>query len=159
MALFNTDWTKELEQVDLAAKKIIDNDISPLIDQKISIINSHADELMQKASVQVDSLAKDMLKELERQRQKLVADVIQIGLTFSPLIDQKISVMNTLADEQIQKASVQVDSLAKDMLKEIELQRQQLIADVTKMGLIFLLGFTLSGALLIWLFFFFKSVV
>lgn len=102
MALFNTDWTKELEQVNQVAKKIIDDEVSPLIDQKIDLINKHADELMR-------------------------------------------------------KSAYQADSLAKDMLKEIELQRQKLVADVTKIGLILLLGFTLSGATLIWLFFLFKD--
>jgi hypothetical protein len=103
MALFNTDWTKELDQVNQVAKKIIDDDISPLIDQKIVLINKHADELMRKSAYQAE----------------------------------------TLADK---------------LLKEIAIQRQQLVADVTKIGLIFLLGFTLSGALLIWLFFWFKGV-
>ncbi|MDX5406285.1 MAG: hypothetical protein LPK11_04460 [Chromatiaceae bacterium] len=98
MALFNTDWTKELDQVNQVAKKIIDDDISPLIDQKIGFINQHADELMRKSAYQAE----------------------------------------TLADK---------------LLQEIAIQRQQLVADVTKIGLIFLLGFTLSGALLIWLFF------
>jgi hypothetical protein len=50
MALFNTDWTKELDQVNQVAKKIIDDDISPLIDQKIGLINTHADELMRKSA-------------------------------------------------------------------------------------------------------------
>ncbi|SNY58532.1 hypothetical protein SAMN06297280_3429 [Arsukibacterium tuosuense] len=102
MALFNTDWTKELEQVNQVAKKIIDDDISPLIDHKIGLINKHADELMR-------------------------------------------------------KSAYQADSLAKDMLKEIELQRQKLVRDITIVGLFFLLGFTLSGAFLIWLFFLFKD--
>lgn len=102
MALFETDWTKELEQVNLVAKKIIDDDISPLIDQKIGLINTHADELMRKSAYQAE----------------------------------------TLGDK---------------LLKEIAIQRQQLVADVTKIGLIFLLSFTLSGALLIWLFFLFKD--
>lgn len=102
MALFNTDWTKELDQVNQVAKKIIDDDISPLIDQKIGLINKHADELMRKSAYQAE----------------------------------------TLADK---------------LLKEIAIQRQQLVADVTKIGLIFLLAFTLSGALLIWLFFWFKN--
>lgn len=102
MALFNTDWSKELDQVNQVAKKIIDDDISPLIDQKIGLINTHADELMRKSAYQAE----------------------------------------TLADK---------------LLKEISIQRQQLVADVTKIGLIFLLAFTLSGALLIWLFFWFKG--
>lgn len=102
MALFNTDWTKELDQVNQVAKKIIDDDISPLIDQKIGLINTHADELMR-------------------------------------------------------KSAYQAEMLADKLLKEIAIQRQQLVADVTKIGLIFLLAFTLSGALLIWLFFWFKN--
>lgn len=106
MALFNTDWTKELDQVNQVAKKIIDDDISPLIDQKIGLINTHADELMRKSAYQAETLAE------------------------------------TLADK---------------LLKGIAIQRQQLVADVTKIGLIFLLAFTLSGALLIWLFFWFKG--
>lgn len=102
MALFTTDWTKELEQVNQVAKKIIDDDISPLIDQKIGLINTHADELMR-------------------------------------------------------KSAYQAETLAEKLLKEIALQRQQLVADVTKIGLIFLLAFTLSGTLLIWMFFWFKG--
>jgi hypothetical protein len=102
MALFNTDWTKELEQVNLVAKKIIDDEISPLIDQKIGLMNKHADELMR-------------------------------------------------------KSAFQADFLAKEMLKEIALQRQKLVTDVTKLGIILLLGFTMSGALLVWLFFLFKD--
>lgn len=80
MALFETDWTKELEQVHTVAKKIIDDDVSPMIDRKIDVINKHADELMRKSAFQVDNLAKEMLKEIELQREKLVADIIKISL-------------------------------------------------------------------------------
>jgi len=40
------------------------------------------------------------------------------------------------------------------MVKEIELQREKLVADVTKIGLILLLGFTACSAAIMWLFFF-----
>lgn len=80
MALFETDWTKELNQVHTVAKKIIDEDVSPMIDRKIDLINKHADELMRKSAFQVDNLAKEMVKEIEIQRVKLVADLIKIGL-------------------------------------------------------------------------------
>ncbi|BDQ66135.1 hypothetical protein [Shewanella xiamenensis] len=102
MALFDTDWTKELNQVHEVAKKIIDDDVSPMIDQKVVFINKYADELMQ-------------------------------------------------------KSALQADFLAKEMLKEIELQRQKLVTDVTKIALILLLGFTVSGAVLISLFFVLKN--
>jgi len=104
MALFETDWTKELDQVHAVAKKIIDDDVSPMIDKKICLIIKHADELMR-------------------------------------------------------KSAFQADNLAKEMVKEIELQREKLVADMTKIGLIFLLGFTVSGAVLIWLFFQLKNGV
>lgn len=80
MALFEIDCTKELDQVHTVAKKIIDDDVSPMIDQKIGLINKHADELMRKSAFQVEFLAKEMVKEIELQREKLVADVIKIGL-------------------------------------------------------------------------------
>lgn len=102
MAIFETDWTNELNQVNQFAKKVIDDDISPMIDKKIDLINKHADELMR-------------------------------------------------------KSAFQAEFLAKEMFKEIELQRQKLVADVTKIALMLLLGFTLSGALLIWLFFQFNG--
>lgn len=102
MALFEIDCTKELDQVHAVAKKIIDDDVSPMIDQKIGLINKHADELMRKS-------------------------------TF------------------------QVEFLAKEMVKEIDLQREKLVADVTKIGLILLLGLTICSAALIWLFFFLKD--
>lgn len=72
---------------------------------------------------------------------------------------RKIGLINTHADELMRKSAFQAETLADKLLKEIELQRQKLVADVTKIGLIFLLAFTLSGALLIWLFFFFKNGV
>jgi ABC-type nickel/cobalt efflux system permease component RcnA len=102
IALFETDWTKELDQVHAVAKKIIDDDVSPMIDKKIGLINKHADELMR-------------------------------------------------------KSAFQADNLAKEMVKEIELQREKLVADVTKIALILLLGFTACSAALIWLFFFLKD--
>lgn len=80
MALFDTDWTKELNQVHEVAKKIIDDDVSPMIDQKVVFINKYVDELMQKSALQADFLAKEMLNEIELQRQKLVADVTKIAL-------------------------------------------------------------------------------
>lgn len=104
MALFETDWTKELDQVQAVAKKIIDDDLSPMIDKKIGLINKHADELMRKSAFQAEDLAKEIVKEIESQRQKLVADVIKIGLMLMLM-------------------------------------------------LMLLLGFTLSSAALIWLFF------
>ncbi|QQK60100.1 hypothetical protein FJD32_011710 [Shewanella sp. LC6] len=82
MALFDTDWTKELNQVHEVAKKIIDDDVSPMIYQKVVFINKYADELMQKSALQADFLAKEMLKEIELQRQKLVTDVTKIALVL-----------------------------------------------------------------------------
>lgn len=82
MALFETDWTKELEQVNQVAKKIIDDDVSPMIDQKLVLITKHADELMRKSAFQAEFLAKEMFKEIEAQRKKLLADFIKIGLVF-----------------------------------------------------------------------------
>lgn len=82
MALFETDWTKELAQVHAVAKKIIDDDVSPMIDKKIGLINKHADELMRKSAFQADNLAKEMVKEIELQREKLVADVTKMGLVL-----------------------------------------------------------------------------
>ncbi|EOC7460630.1 hypothetical protein ACI7Y0_003036 [Vibrio cholerae] len=82
MALIETDWTKELDQVHAVAKKIIDDDVSPLIDTKLALINKHADELIRKSAFEVNNLAKEMFKEIESQRQKLVVDVIKICLIF-----------------------------------------------------------------------------
>lgn len=80
MALFETDWSKELDQVHAVAKKMLDDDVSPMIDRKIELINKHADELMRRSAFQADNLAKEMVKEIELQREKLVADVMKIGL-------------------------------------------------------------------------------
>jgi hypothetical protein len=102
MALFETDWTTELDQIHAVAKKIIDDDVSPMIDKKISIINKHADELMR-------------------------------------------------------KSAFEADNLSKEMVKEIELQREKLVTDITRVGLILMLAFTACSAALIWLFFFFKN--
>lgn len=82
MALIDTDWTKELDQIRALVKKIIDDDLSPLIDKKMVLINKHADELMRKSAFEAENLAKEMFKEIESQRQKLVADIIKVGLIF-----------------------------------------------------------------------------
>ncbi|MEO2278853.1 hypothetical protein [Pseudoalteromonas pernae] len=82
MALINTDWTEELEQVNKVAKKIINDDISPLIDRKIDLINTCADELVSNSAYQVETLADKLLKEIDIQRQQLVTDLIKVGLIF-----------------------------------------------------------------------------
>lgn len=82
MGLFNTDWINELEQVNQVTKKIIDDDISPLIDQKISLINTHADERMRNSAYQAETLADKQLQKIAIQRQQLVADVTNIDLIF-----------------------------------------------------------------------------
>jgi hypothetical protein len=61
------------------------------------------------------------------------------------MIDQKVVFINKYADELMQKSALQADFLAKEMLKEIELQRQKLVTDVTKIALILLLGFTVRA--------------
>lgn len=57
----------------------------------------------------------------------------------------------------MRKSAFQVDNLAKEMVKEIELQPEKLVADVTKIGIILLLGFTACSSAIMWLFFFLRD--
>lgn len=71
MALINTDWTKELEQVNQSLAKLLDEKVEPMVDKAL-------DRSVTKASSEVQEAIKLLAVEVDRQRVILVNDIKKI---------------------------------------------------------------------------------
>ena len=80
MALINMDWSKELDQIHSVIKNVLEEDISPFVDQKIMLINKQADELMRKSAFQADFLVKEVLTDISKQRKILMSEITKLIL-------------------------------------------------------------------------------
>lgn len=68
MALINTDWSKELEQVNQSLSKLLDEKVEPMI-------NKALDRGLTQASVEIHEAIKLLSEEADRQRVLLVNDL------------------------------------------------------------------------------------
>lgn len=75
MALFTTDWTNELAQVNESLKTLINEEVKPLIEQSLNTGISAADNALNKASLEIQAAIGQLSDEADKQRKLLVRDV------------------------------------------------------------------------------------
>ena len=77
MALINTDWSKELEQVNQSLSKLLDEKVEPMVDKAL-------DRSLAQASAEVREAIRLLSDEADRQRVLLVNDIKRLlVLSFS----------------------------------------------------------------------------
>lgn len=78
MALINTDWTKELEQVERSLQKVLQNDLEPMVNRTLDRSVNEVEVALNKASFEIQEAIKQLGIETDRQRQLLMSDIKRI---------------------------------------------------------------------------------
>jgi len=90
MALINTDWTKELAQVETTLVKFLDEKMEPMADRILDRGIAESSVILAKASFEVQEAIKQATQELESQRKLAIKEIKQLifyaGLTAVALI-------------------------------------------------------------------------
>jgi hypothetical protein len=82
MALINTDWTKELEQVNQSLSKLLDEKVAPMVDKALDRSVDEIEIALNKASFEVQEAIKLLAKEMAVQRQSAVKEFKKLILIF-----------------------------------------------------------------------------
>ena len=72
MALINTDWEKELEQVENKARSLLDNKVEPLLDRVVEKASAEVSVAVSKATFELEDTANKFLAELSVQREETI---------------------------------------------------------------------------------------
>ena len=78
MALINTDWTKELAQVETTLVKFLDEKLEPMADRILDRGISESSVILAKASFEVQEAIKQATQELEGQRKLAIKEIKQL---------------------------------------------------------------------------------
>lgn len=68
MALINTDWTKELAQVEATMNKVLDEKVEPMVDRALDRSVKEVDDTLNKASFEIQEAIKQLSLEIEKQK-------------------------------------------------------------------------------------------
>jgi hypothetical protein len=75
MALINTDWTKELAQVEDTLVKFLDEKLEPMADRILDRGITESSVILAKASFEVQEAIKQATQELESQRKLAIKEI------------------------------------------------------------------------------------
>jgi len=78
MALINTDWTKELAQVETTLVKFLDEKMEPMADRILDRGIAESSVILAKASFEVQEAIKQATQELESQRKLAIKEIKQL---------------------------------------------------------------------------------
>jgi F0F1-type ATP synthase membrane subunit b/b' len=68
MALINTDWTKELEQVNQSLSKLLNEEVQPMVDKALDRSVEEVEVALNRASFEVQEAIKQLAAEMDKQR-------------------------------------------------------------------------------------------
>lgn len=78
MALINTDWTKELKQVEETVAQLLDEKVEPMVERNLERGVKEMSVVMDKASFEIQDAIKQLGEEVDRQRQQAVKEARQL---------------------------------------------------------------------------------
>lgn len=113
MAFINTDWSKELAQVEATASKIIDNKLSPMIKEAISQAGQELSQVVAEAGNQIDANIKVLSEEVHNQRSLTKDELIA-------LIDYAAEKLAVTVDERLTLAKAEASSLISEKLAQLK---------------------------------------
>lgn len=116
MALINTDWTKELEQVNTSLSTLFEEKIEPMVDRVIenatqglgATLKGAVADASENVGKHIDSIS----EEINKQRYMTKQDV-------ESLIDYAAAKFGAALDERIDKAKVETAKLVTEKLNEV----------------------------------------
>lgn len=75
MALINTDWTKELEQVEATLTKLLDEKLEPMADRILDRGIAESSIILAKATFEIQDAIKQATQEIESQRKLAIKEI------------------------------------------------------------------------------------
>lgn len=75
MALINTDWTKELEQVEGTMIKLLDEKLEPMANRILDRGIAESSVILAKASFEIQDAIKQATQEIENQRKLAIKEI------------------------------------------------------------------------------------
>jgi hypothetical protein len=75
MAWLNTDWGKELEQVELKVNEVLDEKVEPLAERLLSRASTEASTLISKSSFELHEEITYFFAELKNERGEMMKDL------------------------------------------------------------------------------------
>lgn len=78
MALINTDWTKELKQVEETVAQLLDEKVEPMVERNLERGVKEMSVVMDKASFEIQDAIRQLGEEVDRQRQQAVKEARQL---------------------------------------------------------------------------------
>ncbi|MDC7690381.1 hypothetical protein [Vogesella indigofera] len=115
MAFINTDWSKELEQVEATAAKIVDNKLSPMIKDAISQAGQELSQVVAEAGNQIESNIKVLSEEIHNQRSLTKDELIA-------LIDYATGKLAITIDQRLTQAKAEASSLVSEKLAQLKIE-------------------------------------
>lgn len=100
MAWLNTDWEKELNQVEEKVVSVLDEKVEPLADRVIAKASAEMSTVVSQASFELQDMAKNFCTDLRAQRKEMVDDmksVIRYAALMAFLVVVASVVVITLA--------------------------------------------------------------
>lgn len=118
MALINTDWQKELSQVKNAAREIVEEQFTPMVQQAIEQAGTQLSNVVVQAGEQVQENIKVLSDELHNQRrltrEELITLIDYASDRLGKTMDDRISAAKTEASTFISEKLAQMKSEFED---------------------------------------------
>lgn len=75
MALINTDWEKELDQVEHKVVSLLDDKVEPILDRMIAKASTEISAVASQSTYELQDVANNLLNELRVQRGEMVTEI------------------------------------------------------------------------------------
>lgn len=75
MALINTDWEKELDQVEQKIVSLLDEKVEPILDRLITRVSAEISTVASQSAYELQDVAQNLLNELRAQRKEAMAEI------------------------------------------------------------------------------------
>ncbi len=115
MALFSTDWKKELEQVKSAADGIVKEQLNPMIEGAIKKAGAELNSVVTKAGDQIQENIKALSQEVHNQRQLTRDDLIY-------LIDYTSEKLAKTIDDRVTQAKTEASIFFTEKITQIKIE-------------------------------------
>lgn len=96
MALINTDWTKELGQVEASFSKLLDEKVEPMVDRALDRSVKEVSLVMDKVSFEIQDAIKQLSAEAEKQKNDFLKKLRYLVFAFSCFILVAIGVASLI---------------------------------------------------------------
>ncbi|MDZ7925184.1 MAG: hypothetical protein U5M23_14280 [Marinagarivorans sp.] len=86
MALINTDWTQELDQVNQSLNKLLHTNVEPMIERTMDRGVLEIEKALDKISVEMQGAINELAQQIEQQRVAFIKDIWKIVLVSFTLL-------------------------------------------------------------------------